>query len=68
MKSGNCHLLWKEVSEFEDDEFYGFCSDFEQKWSKIRTDLENGIGNEEYIINTFGEETKEWKEATKKGT
>ena len=28
--------------------------------------MENGIGNEEFIINTFGEETKEWDEATKK--
>ena len=34
LKGENCHLPWKEVSEFEDDEFDGFCGDFEQKWSK----------------------------------
>ena len=61
-KGENCHLPWNEVSEFEDDEFYGFCGDFEQKWSKIRTDLEKGIENEEYVINTFGENTEEWRE------
>ena len=66
MKGENCHLPWKEVSEFEGDEFYGFCGDFEQKWSKIRTDLEKGIESEEYVINTFGENTEEWKEATQK--
>ena len=66
VKGENCHLPWKEVSEFEDDEFDGFCSDFEQKWSKIRTDLEKGIENEEYVIGTFGEDTEEWKEATQK--
>ena len=31
------------MSEFEDDEFDGFCGDFEQKWSKIRTDLEKEL-------------------------
>ena len=33
---------------------------------KIRTDLEKGIENEEYVIETFGEDTEEWKEATQK--
>jgi hypothetical protein len=66
VKGENCHLPWKEVSEFEDDEFDGFCGDFEQKWSKIRTDLEKGIENEKYVIETFGEDTEEWKEATQK--
>ena len=28
--------------------------------------MEKGIGNEEYIINTIGEITEEWKEATQK--
>ena len=65
-KGGNCHLPWKEVCGFEDEEFYGFCGDFEQKWPEIRTDLGKGIGNEEYIIRIFGENTEEWKEATKK--
>ena len=66
VKGENCHLPWKEVSEFEDDEFDGFCGDFEQKWSKIRTDLEKGIEDEKYVIDTFGENTEEWKEATQK--
>ena len=66
VKGENCHLPWKEVSEFEDDEFDGFCGDFEQKWSKIRTDSEKGIEDEEYVIDTFGENTEEWKEATQK--
>ena len=43
VKGGNFHLPRKEVSEFEDGEFYGFCGDFEQKWSKIRTDLEKEL-------------------------
>ena len=34
MKGENCHLPWEEVSEFEDDEFYGFCGDFEQNGQK----------------------------------
>ena len=54
------------MSEFEGDEFDGFCGDFEQKWPKIRTDLEKGIGDKEYVINTLVENTEEWKEATQK--
>ena len=33
-KGENCHLAWGEVIGFEDDEIYGFCSDFERKWPK----------------------------------
>ena len=33
---------------------------------EIRTALEEGIGNEEYKIKTFGGNTAEWKEAPKK--
>ena len=29
-KGENSQLPWKEVNEFEDEEFNGFCSDFEQ--------------------------------------
>ena len=65
MKGGNCHLPWKEVGEFEEGGFYGFCGDFEQM-VEIRPDLEKGIGDEEYVINTFGGNTEEWKEATQK--
>ena len=32
--------------------------------AKVRTDLKEGIGNEEYLIKTFGENKEEWKEAT----
>ena len=28
--------------------------------------MEKGIGSEEYVINTIGENTEEWKEATQK--
>ena len=28
--------------------------------------MEKGIESEEYVINTFGENTEEWKEATQK--
>ena len=39
---------------------------FRAKGVKIRTDSEKGIGSEEYIINTLGGNTEEWKEATQK--
>ena len=55
----------KEASEFEDDEFGGFCIDFEQNGRRFEL-IRKGVGNEEYIINTLGEETKEWKDAAKK--
>ena len=54
------------MNEFEDDEFDGFCGDFEQKWPKIRTDLEKEIENEEYVIETLGEIPKNGKKRPKK--
>ena len=66
MVSGICHLPWKEVSEFEDDEFYGFWGDFEQKWSKPGLIWKKELKVGEYIINTFGGTTEEWKEAKQK--
>ena len=33
-KGENSQLPWKEVNEFEDEEFNGFCSDFEQNGQK----------------------------------
>ena len=30
-RGNNSNTPWEEISNFEDEEFYGFCSDFEQK-------------------------------------
>ena len=46
-------MPWKEVSEFGDDEFDGFCGDFEQNGQNTNW-LGKGIENEEYTTNTFG--------------
>ena len=52
------------MSELEAVNFMGFVS-ISSKMVKIRTDFEEGIENEEYLINTSGENTEEWKEETK---
>ena len=49
-------------SDFEDGEFYGFCSDFEQRGSKIKEELGSEIERKEYAISTFGEDTEEYME------
>ena len=50
------------VSDSEDEEFYGFCSDSEQRKAKVQEELRNGIGISGYAISTFGENTEEWEE------
>ena len=55
--------MWGEISDFEREEFYGFCSDFEQKKEKIQEELRKAIGNKEYVIATYGEDTEEYSEA-----
>ena len=48
------------ISDFEDGEFYGFCNDSEQK---VQEDLRKEMEDKEYVIDTYGEETEEYKEA-----
>ena len=54
--------MWK-ISDFDDEEFYGFCSDSERRKAKIQEALRNGIGSKEYAISTFGEDTEEYMDA-----
>ena len=42
-----------------------FCSDFEQKWPKIHSDLEKKIEDQENLKRSFKENTEEWNEANK---
>ena len=51
------------ISDFEDEELYGFCGDFEQRKVRTQEELRNEIESNEYAISTFGEHTKVWKEA-----
>ena len=30
------NMPWKAISNFEDEEFYGFCADFERKKEKYK--------------------------------
>ena len=48
------------ISDFDDGEFYGFFSDFEQRKAKIQEELRYEIGSKEYAISTFGEDTEEY--------
>ena len=64
-KGGNCHLPWEEVGEFEEGEFMGFVA-ISNKMVENPDRFGKGIENEEYVINTFGENTEAWKEATQK--
>ena len=49
------------VNDFEDGEFYGFRSDFEQRKEEIQEELRNAIASYEYAISTFGEIRKNGK-------
>ena len=51
-----------EISDFEDGEFYGFREDFYQKEREIKEELRKEIENKAYVIDTYGEETEEYKE------
>ena len=51
-----------EISDFLVDEFYGFCNDYEQK-KEIQAEPREEMGDKEYIIATYGEETAQYKEA-----
>ena len=51
------------VRDFVDGEFYGFCSDFEQKKGEIQEELRNAIGSKEYVIATYCGDTEEYSEA-----
>ena len=35
-RGNNMNMPWGEISNFEDEEFYGFCTDFEQKKEKYK--------------------------------
>ena len=56
-------MPWGEIKDFEDGGFYGFCTDFEQKKERIQCEIRNEMGNKEYEMDTYGEETEEYKEA-----
>ena len=62
-RGNNMNTPWKEISNFGDEEFYGFCTDFEQKKEKIQDEIRKEIENKEYVMDTYGEETEEYKEA-----
>ena len=51
-----------EISDFDDDEFYGLLSDFEQRKANVQEELRNGIGSNAYAISTLGENTEGWQE------
>ena len=51
------------INDSEYEEFYGFCIDFEQRKGKPQEELQKEIEWDEYTISTYGEATKEWKEA-----
>ena len=55
-------MPWGDISDFEDEEFYGFCDDFEREKEKIHGELRKEIENKEYAMGTYGEETEEYKE------
>ena len=50
-------MPWGDISDFEDEEFYGFCDDFEREKEKIHGELRKEIENKEYVIDAYGEET-----------
>ena len=35
-RGNNLNMPWGEISSFGDEEFYGFCTDFEQKRGKYK--------------------------------
>ena len=35
-KENNLHMRWGEKRDFDDGEFYGFCTDFERKQEEIQ--------------------------------
>ena len=57
-RGSNLHLRWKEIWGFEDEAFYGYRGDFEQKKDKGQTDLRNKIESNEFAIATYGENTE----------
>ena len=55
-----------EVSGFDDGEFYGFCSDFEQRGEKVQEESQKEIEGDEYTIPIYGDDTEEWEESKSK--
>ena len=51
------------ISDFEGDERYVFCGDFDQKEDMIQKDLRRAVGVAEFTILTFRENTDGRKEA-----
>ena len=58
---GNLHIPWEAINDFEDEEFYGFCIDFEQSKEKSQGELHKEIEGHEYTISTYGEIRKNGK-------
>ena len=56
-------MSWGEISDFGDGEFYGFREEFGPKQEKIQEELRKEIENKGYVIDTYGDETDEYKEA-----
>ena len=55
-----------EISNFEDEECYGFRIDVEQRKAKAKEELQKGIEGDEYTISTDVGDMEEWKEANAK--
>ena len=51
-KGNNSNMRWEEIKDFEDGEFYGFCTDFEQEKERIQDEIRKGceIRNTKWIL------------------
>ena len=52
-----------EIGDFDDSDFFGFCSDFEQNAGLGKLGIRDGLNYKERGLETYGEDTQEWKEA-----
>ena len=59
-RDSNLHLHMKEISDFEDDEFYCFRDDFGRKHGKVLTASHIRIGADEFDTLTYVGDTVEW--------
>ena len=52
----------KDTDDFDGAEFYGFRGDFEQNKATFQEQMGIEMGRSKEIIDTSGEDTKEWLE------
>ena len=63
-RGNNINTPWKEICDFEDGEFYGFAMISNER-KKIQEEVRREIESKSYVIDTYGEETEQFKEAKK---